>query len=538
MPGSLRVAILVITGVPLGLYCLDLAFCVILLPFQAFSAGRKKMRQMIGLAPVPQAFDRYARIMSGQNFLYRILRLLTVVQIVVGDPIVSYQQLRHQAAGWNDRERAAAAQLRPTDRAFAIFSCVLMAAIAALASGNLVWRPFLLVIPIVTFAGVASRHVSYLMGGLPDRLRRSVFNPFVTVAVIAACDCVAIVLAASILLSPRAGVDLRFSDLRTGVLDLLAFRQVPSLIHDTPGQIIVAGAGLLFYVTVVKALLSPGQSARQGSDSSYVAFAWQVLGNLPAARKWSLQDKSNEPMTLEVRASLSLARNDFGQAMAYGEAVQRAKGEDYSVDSRLLLLFSIGAASLQFRQNGPFNEFIRNGTDAGASDAAVSVCIANAVVFEVVAPTITSSLLNTLPEDSYQLSRSTVLLLEGETERARVMLQELTPASEIEEILRDSRLLKANELDSSLPAAEQSARRQQWMTESLPALRTAVQRLPFHWKKLIAGELSFDARLLRAYDQPEISQQLESLVVDLAPEVIPDEELTRLTDFQFGLVTD
>jgi WD40 repeat protein len=519
----LRIVIQVITGVPLGVYCLGVLANLV----GAFF----RKRWQTAFASKHQGIDQLSQAFQGSKVTGRLIALLAAVQAVVAWPVGNLI-IRRMAGRTSNLELATWLQLRPRDRSYALFSAALMVSISLLAVANLVWRPFLVVIPGLIVFGTACRHLSYLLGGLPARLRKSQWNPFQTVLIIAACDGVALVLAASLLLAPHSGAYLTLHDLRTGAFDLLAFRKLASLLHDSVGQVVIAGVGLLFYASVAKTLLTPSLYSRNGSDYSAVALALLLQGEIYNARSWALKDKDGSLLSLQTRAYVELADDHFEQAVKYATARQRIKGEDDSIDSALMYLFPLVLILADERE---LLQFIDNCLDVGASDANVALCLTNSLNTGIIDTDTLTALEPRLPEDTYPLSRSLVIGNSGDLDSARAILGRARPGTEIEELIRLISLSQLDGADPQISEKEQRARQRQWAADALPLIHDAVQDMPQQWKKAAGTNLINHGTFMTAYDS-EVAHQLWSLGFDLSRDVMTFDEVDQWIDAQSAFV--
>ena len=432
----LRVTTEVVTGVALGAYLLTTLV-------QLATLARAVVAVLTGrwsaFGPsAPAKSWRFMMVAMGPQRVQQVRAALETIQDAMGWPVRSAMGRWAARRPNGARLLRAMRQLWPPDGWYAVFSAVLLGAVTLLAVADLIWPPLALTLVVLVIAGTAGRHLSYLLGGLAGRLRSSLLPPLPTLAAIAAGDALALALASSLLLAPHGGTHIGLGGLRAGVLDLLAFKKLTWFNDppDTVRQLIVATVGLLFYTSVAKTLLNPGVYARSGSDFSNVAWSLAITGDAKRAREWSLRDKEGGQWSLQARVAVELADGRFPEALRITVTRQRAKGEDASVDSCVLWLFAIASMVTLWADSTAPVAFLRDCLAAGAADTAVVTCMGNALNGELVQPTALEALLPLVPEERYPLSRGLIVARTSDIATARAILENATPGTEIEEVLR------------------------------------------------------------------------------------------------------
>ena len=388
------------------------------------------------------------------------------------------------------------------------------------------WHPFLVVLPFAVLAGVAARHLAYLLAKLAQRLRASLSAPFPTLLVIVAADCAAITLASSLILAPHAGAHMDLAGLRTGVLDLLAFKKLTwtTVPHDTVRELIVALTGLLFYTAVVRTLLAPGQYSRTGVDFSAIAWALLITGRVRAAQEWALRDKDLSRVSLSTRASIAFVSGDFKEALSKQAAARRAAGEDDSVDFCAMALFTPAFAGHFRSDDAMLRRFFSECLDAGVSDPAIIICLINATSWKLLLDARPLSvLLPRLAEDKYPMSRS-MLLGMGDPAAARDILERAQPRSEIEKLLRLTLLAQSHAVDTTVSLEDRRDWIRQWANDALPALRELSRSIPHEWQLTAATGLAGTGMVVKTIE-PATSGELIELSRERAATVTTPEEL-------------
>lgn len=472
-----------LTGVPLGVYFLISLLNLALLTVAAVRLGRRNAGGQSKAA-------RFMTAAAGRQPVQRLRAWLETIADAAGWPVRLEVARRVRRRADTPRGLAVMRLLWPLDAGYAVVAAAGLMVVTGLDAAGLVWPPLAVALAVLALAGATGRHLSYLLGGLAERLRRSLLSPLPTLAAIAAGDAVTLACAASLILAAGGGAHIGVAALRTGVLDLLAFKKLTwsTVPHDSIRELIVALAGLLFYTSVAKTLVTPGQYARKGGDYSTVSFALAAAGDARQARQWSLRDKDGGPASLQAKAMVELADGHFTEALRVTSLRQRAKGEDDSVDSGVLYLSLLAAQTTFLGGEDAVLAFILAARAAGASDAAVTTCLSNAVNLRQLRPGAQLlPLLAMLPEDSFPLGRGLVLANAGNHAGARALLDGMVPVAAIDVVLRAAALLELNLADAAGP--EMAERIRQWRAKLLPAVTDAVDVMPQHWKRSAASAL-------------------------------------------------
>ena len=531
MPSVVRIALDVVTGLPLGVFSLGLCLSAAALPLGLVVALRKRQRP--GSAPQPERFVQFTREMAPVPLAMKLSGALMTVQALAAWPVASPRPARQRFAGLGSMESAADMQLRPLDRGIAVFSAALMTGLALLAVADVVWRPFLLVLPVVVLAGIAARHLAYLTGKLSERLRHSLSAPLPAALAIATADLVAITVASSLILAPHAGAHLGLAGLRTGALDLLAFKKLTwsTIPGDSDRQLLVACAGLLFYLALAKTLLNPGQYSRGGADYSAVAVALVTLGRVREAQEWALRDKDLSRESMYARAHVAFARGDFKEALAKVAAARRSSGEDDGIDHCVMWLFAPAFAGHFRSDDAKLTSFFGDALDAGAGDPALACCLLNAASWGIaVNARPLTSLLPRLPEDGYPLSRAIVTGLAGDLPAAVELLLRARPGSEIEEVVRLCLIAQARA--GITAAGGDGAWLPEWEAEALPRLRELSRSMPGQWRKMTTTAL-IGTSIVVERARPGSGGELGTLGREVAATVMTPPELSSwISGFQ------
>jgi hypothetical protein len=209
--------------------------------------------------------------------------------------------------------------LRPRLAAYAITSALLALALVGLrwALGSNV---AITAAASALLVALMARHVLWLVSGgdFVRLLKRSLGRPYLTLALLAGFDYVALLAIAILLLRWHAGANIHLGWLWLETRDILALHHLTQLLHRslTPAVVAVALASAAYYTSLAAQLVRFQSFARDDEDKAYVAAMLLAQGDKDAAEGW-LSDVSSEHLSatsLQAKIRMELARREYDTA--------------------------------------------------------------------------------------------------------------------------------------------------------------------------------------------------------------------------------
>lgn len=257
--------------------------------------------------------DIIIRHITTPGRLTRITQFLLIPQVEVAWPVLIKEQILFSERT-SDLEFIARLQLRPVDIRMAGFNPVVLAAVAVMGTLNLVWHILILLIVLAVLVAIVARHVTYFLGTLPERFRRSVRNPYGSYVILAACDAVSLLLCITLLHSSSHQLHLTWPIAKTSALDLFTLRQIPEIPTLKRGDALVSLIGLLFYSAILKTIFDRAQFKRTDDDLRALAASSVVIADFGKARKWLSEEEQRTAASYTIRAMIELGSGDFHKA--------------------------------------------------------------------------------------------------------------------------------------------------------------------------------------------------------------------------------
>jgi hypothetical protein len=411
----------------------------------------------------------------------KLLGVLTALQVSAWPVLFSLNRVHRARA--NNVQFGAKVALRPIDRRVAIFNLGLVIVVIVLAKADIIWHPLINPIVILILIGTAARHLSYMFGGLPERLRASRYNPYASFLVIAVCDACTLIGTVAVLYYSTAASEVSPTTLRSTALGIFKFEELIDTLGQRPSQLIIAMLGLLYYSELAKSATTFKQFERTDQDVRRIATALVMTGAYGEARVWIEKEQQRSADSFAIRAGIELGCDNFEEATDYMRRNRRAAGEDESSDSMLLHLWAITAwvpldpaARLTL---------VERCIALDASDAVIAMEIAETVgLFRVPPEKVTAALLARCPEQRYPLARAFLMLQNDDPHEASQILERAKPGLEIEELVRLNLICVMAALDSHGTTETRRDLINRWHADYFPDVYDLVKSLGKEWRYL------------------------------------------------------
>jgi hypothetical protein len=472
------------------------------------------------IPPSQQAtLDILVREMATPSRTTRITTFLQIPQVELAWPILVKKQSL-LSTRTNNLEYNAGLQLRPLEVSMAGFNLVLLGAVTVMGQLNLAWHILLLLTVAAILVAIVSRHISYLLGSLPERFRRSASNPYRSYVILAACDALSLLLSISLLRSWNHQFHLSWPIVKSSALDLFTLRQISEIASThNHGEALISLIGLLFYSAILKTIVNLEQFKRTDDDLRALATSNIMMADFGQARKWLSQEQQRTSASFDLRARIELAAGNFSKAADQVRDSLRLSDKDDDPDSvnRVMSVLSFAAPmSLQLRIS-----YVRYIINSSRSDILTLLAIDNSIVglrppsesqlkLSVEAKEY-AQLLADCPEEDYPLSRARLMAMNEDFEEAIGILERAQPGSEVEEIIR---LTSACIFECANPNVNMDHTRsyvERWLNESLPVVKDLSAGVPVNDRPVV---VSFMVLLSNWLDFLEI--QGSKAVLDLA----------------------
>jgi len=384
-------------------------------------------------------------------------------------------------------------------------------------------------------ASVILRHISYSveLDGLPMRLRRTTGSPYVTFLEIVLADFVSLVLSFTLFSSPRAPSQMTFSDIHSTAVSLYQFKELYKLLTGvklTFAQVAIGSAGLLFYLALFRILTRVKDFRRSDEDYHWLASRQFMLGNFAAGLRYLNSIEKPIPETEFHRVLGLLGVNEIEKAEETARRVIEQKGDKPTTDQ----VFSVlGGAPLFV----PLPEHVifalmTKAIEDGVSDVylmdAVGMMAADSLVLrdrllELLLPT----------KSDHPLTISLLLILSDKPLDALAVVQQATPGTELEEIVRLVMQLRASLLNPNTSYEEDSQTLAKWRDSDLQTVRSILPNLSSKREKALAyGQVGGIRPLALVFDK-QTEQELTYLADQLKAEVRGDaiaEMMVKVTE--------
>ena len=432
------------------------------------------------IPPSKQAtLDILVREMATPSRTTRITNFLQIPQIELAWPILVKKQSL-LSTRTNNLEYNAGLQLRPLEISMAGFNLVLLAAVIVMGQLNLAWHILLLLTVVVILVAIVSRHISYLLGSLPERFRRSASNPYGSYVAVAACDALSLLLCISLLRSSNHQFHLSWPIVKSSALDLFTLRQISEIaLNPQPWRGADQPHWDPIYSAILKTIASLEQFKRTDDDLRALAASNILMADFGQARKWLSQEQQRTSASFDLRARIGLASGNFSKAADQVRDSLRLSDKDDDPDSVNRVMSTLSFAtpmSLQLRIS-----YVRYIINASKSDILTLLAIDNSIVglrppsesqlklsFEAKEY---AQLLADCTEEDYPLSRVRLMAMNDDFDEAIGILERAQPGSEVEEIIR---LTSACISECANPEVNMDHTRsyvERWLHESLPVIK-------------------------------------------------------------------
>lgn len=383
----------------------------------------------------------------------------------------------------NNRQIAAREQLHPFDKRAAVYTAALVGVVIVATQADLAPRPLLAIVAGLALAATALRHVSYLIGSLPDRLRGSLNNPYTTFLFIALSDAGVLTGTVALLFFSRS--HLTPHGVHEAALALFALQPLYAVVQQPPVQALLAVIGLVFYGAVIKSLLSSSDFRRKDNDCGNIAGACALVGDYVAATQWLRRVQEASDGSLATRAAVAIGEGNYGPALDAFRGLKRRRGETQDDHEAFLWLFEV-SCELPLDTDQRL-AFARYAMGAGASDVTLETMLTGLVVLALVPlEAIVQTFVGLCDAHCYPLTSSLLQAGSGRYGEARETLDAATPGSEVEEYSRLTDLVSYELADPSISSTAKRAFLETWanddvrgwpiVVELVHTMRTEVER--------------------------------------------------------------
>jgi len=430
-----------------------------------------------------------------------------------------------------DTELAARLALRPADLRVAVYNLCLLILILGLAWLRLGPDPLLLVyVELIVIATVA-RHLSYLVGPLLSRLRRSRIDPRTYFFAIAASDIATFVLGISALFESGQRLHPTIHDVGHAALDLLTFNNIVDLANQSIGHAPIIVISLLVYAVILKSLATYSEFTRTDDDILNVASAFAVLGDFRRARGWLAKERGRTNSSFLWRSIIEVGMRDFAKGLDFGRQYRRAIGEDDDLNATLVQTW--GATLVVALDATVRLQFMEQEIQWHAADITIALQIDQTLGLSLIpAEDLVSKVLPKLDKDHYPIARAILLIHGDEFDESQKLLDSARPGSEIEEVLR---ILLLGELEAVRLVAGDSKPDQvkqfleEWHKRQFPTVKELSLPLRAPWRSsALYSVAGFNAMVGRFVDydyegMPRVSAELAGDLLQLMNELAEGE---------------
>jgi hypothetical protein len=480
--------------------------------------------------------DRLVQYVSKLSRAQKAAGLIGVFSSTLAWPglIPKYDQFKSRTS---NLQYGARSQLEPRDGRVAATMLIVLLIIGLLERLGVVWSNLAGVTLAIFLIAILLRHISYVFGSLPERLRRSQYDPLRSFLLVAFCDAIAITLCVTLLRSWRQPSETNWGEIRITALELF---NTPHQVTDIAGltilQIAIAMVGLLYYIAVVKSGSGLKQFKRTDKDIRDLANLSVSAGNVTQARAWMKKEQSRNLESYVVDARIALAEGNFDEAVGSIRRNLRAKGEDDSPDSINIALISL--ASFTPMAPSLVTSFLRYLID-NSSDVIASLALDNPIFLGNEREKLAKDLLDLCPEATFPLTRSVLMALLNDAGEAIAILGRATPGSEIEELMRLVWQCMLVLIDPKTTVDETSRYIDRWFDESFPIVREAARGIEGMYRlgalsRLVLLQLNLDLFTERygLKDDDSKNELRGRLLLELAGQLAEsDDILNRLRAF-------
>jgi hypothetical protein len=461
--------------------------------------------------PSSQAhFDTIVRNIAVPSRLATVSRFLQLLQISVAWPVLIRQQLLLPKRA-NNLEFAARVQLRPVEINIAAFNIAVLTFAAVMGALNLVWHRLLLLIVLAVLAAVVARHVSYLLGSLPERFRRSGYNPYGSYTILAACDALSLLLSISLLRSPGHQFHVTWPIVKSSALDLFTLRQIPEIASESYGVALASLIGLLFYSAMLKTIFNLEQFKRTDEDLRALATTSVLTGDFAQARKWLSEERQRTAESFNARAVIELGSGNFPEAAdQIRNSLRLAGGNDDQESVGLAMLSLVFGIPMSLQHRVSYIKYIMiiNSSDLLALQAIETVSIMLRTPDELALERsgereeFVSQLLGACPEEDYPLARARLMAIRGDFGEATGILERARPGSEVEEIVRLTYACTFECANPDVSMDDTNSYVARWLQESLPLIKGMLKEVTTGYRPAVVSSFVFLSVLLDDLDVP------------------------------------
>lgn len=408
-------------------------------------------------------------------------------------------------------QRQARLAISPIDLRIALFDVSLIAVVIGLAVIRLGWDQLELWALAAVFGAVAARLLSYLVGPLLPRLRKSSLDPEKYFLAIVAVDFaalslgVAAVFEAHLLLRPTP------DNLIQAAIDILSLNRILPIPSPPGPHAPVYVVSALFYGVALKSLfvaLTRGGFDRSAEECCDLAFAYAQLGDYRQSRSWLASVHRHSTETHLVSAAVEVGLGNYDEALEYGRQASTGRPGDDETDAALRAIWR-ASLSLPLEQSTRL-QFMSREIGWRASDATIAIQIAQCGAFGLIGTDdLGSTFAERLNERDFPVSRSLALSLANDLTGAIRLLEKATPGSEIEEAMRliylpTFRVLSTlKHLQGPDAEVELSAAFAEWVEKEFSSLRSACLGLGLAWQSAALSLLIY-FRTLTALIAPHL----------------------------------
>jgi hypothetical protein len=324
-----------------------------------------------------------------------------------------------------------------------------------------------------------------------------------------------------------------FSDIHSTAVSLYQFKELYKLLTGvklTFAQVAIGSAGLLFYLALFRILTRVKDFRRSDEDYHWLASRQFMLGNFAAGLRYLNSIEKPIPETEFHRVLGLLGVNEIEKAEETARRVIEQKGDKPTTDQ----VFSVlGGAPLFV----PLPEHVifalmTKAIEDGVSDVylmdAVGMMAADSLVLrdrllELLLPT----------KSDHPLTISLLLILSDKPLDALAVVQQATPGTELEEIVRLVMQLRASLLNPNTSYEEDSQTLAKWRDSDLQTVRSILPNLSSKREKALAyGQVGGIRPLALVFDK-QTEQELTYLADQLKAEVRGDaiaEMMVKVTE--------
>jgi hypothetical protein len=426
----------------------------------------------------------------------------------------------------NNLDLGARFALRPHDPWAALAALLGTLVVSGLGELDLLWTPVRVSALVMLVGSISLREASYLLVSLPQRLRRSLYDPTSTFFVIAACDFLSLVLCVSSLRGP-VGANLEWPSVRDAAMQLFNLpRQIVKLGDLGAMEAVWLFVGLIYYTAIVKSIAQARQATRNADDYLSLAGFSLQLGDARRANHFLNLIPADERdwRSTSIGASLSLLTGDFGRAVELRSRVKKLNDEPPDNDDTI---YRLSETSLLLPLSGHRRiAFVKFLAAFRISDA-IAFCILD---HQALMLGDTDELVRVcgveFPTAQYPLVASYIAFVEGDFAAARQAIEQIRPAHNIDELLCVTQLALIIDVDPDLDLSETMRRLDCWFDSNLQLVR----RLATHLGSSLDQEVAMARLMLVAYlisdmfeSEPEMLVHADSLR-ELAREIADSSE--------------